>query len=392
MAENANHADWTDASSAGRLHAALNLGWSMAELRGRLRYGHCQPPGTVDYEVARDDHALPLDGEHSLTEELIATRVAVSVLAERFEVDMPPNGGGAKPSTLVKDRAVDLGRAFEEQRAAAPGTPLEPADHYPRQSPIGRAWSNVTEAIYRWDEQIQDRLSVSVELLSGYLLGRGLAETFWALNPDLASGQTPGTDTPRPSTWEFLLGQQRCDRLTKHLDRLETLLPPMSVSAVKAPLGRWTELAAHGKVRKHPDAPGVLHEQLQLWRDVLLGARNPISLVEGVSIPAGARQLSRVVQAFRLELTIATLSVVALAGAGYYLGANQTSSGWSVAITILGFFGVTAAGLLARAKTQGLALYVQLRKAFYDDVIAENAAILPAGAERQDRRMFRSIR
>jgi len=67
------------------LHAALNLGWSMAELRGRLRYGNCKPPGTVEYQFPRELHAMPLGGEHSPTEQLIATRVAVSMLAGFFQ-------------------------------------------------------------------------------------------------------------------------------------------------------------------------------------------------------------------------------------------------------------------------------------------------------------------
>ena len=33
-----------------RLRSALNLGWTVAELRGRIRYGHVEPPGTVDYQ------------------------------------------------------------------------------------------------------------------------------------------------------------------------------------------------------------------------------------------------------------------------------------------------------------------------------------------------------
>ena len=45
-----------------QVRAALNLGWSMAELRGRIRYGHVEPPGTVDYQFPREEfHALPIE-------------------------------------------------------------------------------------------------------------------------------------------------------------------------------------------------------------------------------------------------------------------------------------------------------------------------------------------
>ena len=73
-----------------QLRGALNLGWSMAELRGRIRYGHVEPPGTVDYQFPREEfHALPIGGEHSLVEQQIATRVAVGLLADRFNLNQP---------------------------------------------------------------------------------------------------------------------------------------------------------------------------------------------------------------------------------------------------------------------------------------------------------------
>jgi len=73
-----------------QLRGALNLGWSMAELRGRIRYGHVEPPGTVDYQFPREEfHALPIGGEHSLVEQQIATRVAVGLLADRFALNEP---------------------------------------------------------------------------------------------------------------------------------------------------------------------------------------------------------------------------------------------------------------------------------------------------------------
>ena len=80
-----------------QLRAALNLGWSMAELRGRIRYGHVEPPGTVDYQFPREEfHALPIGGEHSLVEQQIATRVAVGLLADRFALNEPlPQAEGA---------------------------------------------------------------------------------------------------------------------------------------------------------------------------------------------------------------------------------------------------------------------------------------------------------
>src|SRR5436309_6928018 len=117
-----------------RLRAALNLGWSMAELRGRLRYGHVEPPGTVDYQFPREKfHALPIGGEHSLVEQQIAGRVAVGLLAQPFGLDGPlPNRKEAAASETIRALAMDL----ESKLAAAErkGHPVVRPDTYPSDS------------------------------------------------------------------------------------------------------------------------------------------------------------------------------------------------------------------------------------------------------------------
>jgi len=72
-----------------QLRGALNLGWSMAELRGRIRYGHVEPPGTVDYQFPREEyHALPTHRATSLVEQQIANRLHPSSLRQA----MMPSG------------------------------------------------------------------------------------------------------------------------------------------------------------------------------------------------------------------------------------------------------------------------------------------------------------
>src|SRR5215475_1386793 len=118
-----------------RLRAAMNLGWSVAELRGRLRYGHVEPPGTVDYQFPREIHALPIGGEHSLVEQQIASRVAVGLLAQPFGLDGPlPNRKEAAASETIKALAMDL----ETKLAASErdGRPAVRPDAYPAGSEV----------------------------------------------------------------------------------------------------------------------------------------------------------------------------------------------------------------------------------------------------------------
>jgi hypothetical protein len=370
-----------------RLRAALNLGWSMAELRGRLRYGHVEPPGTVDYQFPRERfHALPIGGEHSLVEQQIATRVAVGQLAQGFGVDgQLPNRKESSASDTMKALAIELedGLTEAERNGAAAVRP----DTYSPDSAVAGTWEEAAEAIYYWDEQIQDALGVSAELLAAYQLGRGLSDAFWALNPDAPAPATkPNLETtaspPDPGSWEFLLGPHRKLMLGAYLELLEGALAPLSGPAVRGPLGRWCTLVAGDQVRdRSQDALVALRAQLQNWRDVLLGSRDPVSFAKSFGFRLALRQALRVAQTLPLETALGLGGIALLAAAGYALGSNTSNSGVAVLASVVGFFGVTGAGLLARAKAQAAVLSVHLREAFYRDIVEAQATVLPRGVK-----------
>ena len=368
-----------------RLRAALNLGWSVAELRGRLRYGHVEPPGTVDYQFPREEfHALPIGGEHSLVEQQIATRVAVGLLADRFALNEPLPQRKESPPETIKALAMDLERKLE---AAEKGSAHVRPDAYPAGSEVGKAWEAAAEAIYYWDEQIQDGLGVSAELLAAYQLGRGLAEAFWALDPDAPEPDTKPTlastlSPPHPGSWEFLLGPRRQLMLGMYLKLLEGALTPLSGPAVKGPLTRWCKLVADNGVRsRSQEALEALRRQQQNWREVLLGARDPTSFAKHFGFRLALRQAFRVMQTLPLESALALGGIALLAVAGYALGADTSNKGLAVFASVLGFFGVTGAGLLAKAKAQAAVLSGHLREAFYRDIVAAQATILPKGVK-----------
>ena len=355
-----------------RLRAALNLGWSVAELRGRLRYGHSVPPGSVSYQFARTLHALPLGSEHTLTEQQIATRIAVALLAKRCELEAAVATASGEPTDWLRRLAIDLDKQLDASEAR--GEPVRPLDDYDPASKVGQAWDAVANAIYACDEAIQDRLAVFAELLAAYQLGRGLSETYWALDPTF-----PADDTPRlaPQSWEFLLGKHRTELLGSYLKLLERDLPPLAVPAVQGSLDRWSRLVTTGRARGYPDAAVRLLAQLQLWRDLLLGARDPATLAKKFGLAVAARQAKQVVRAFAFETLLAGAGIALLAGAGYWIGVNKTSSGWAMVASILGFFGVTGAGLIARARARAQILAGHLRDAFYSDIVSARATILP---------------
>ena len=366
-----------------QLRAALNLGWSMAELRGRIRYGHVEPPGTVDYQFPREIHALPIGGEHSLVEQQIASRVAVGLLAQPFGLNGPlPKRSESAASDTIKALAMDL----ESKLAAAEGNggPVVRPDTYPAGSEVAKAWEEIADAIYYWDEQIQDGLGVSAELLAAYQLGRGLSEIFWALNPDAPAPATKPTleSPPDPGSWEFLLGPRRQLMLCTYLKLLEGALTPLSGPAVKRPLTNWCKLVSDDGVRsRSEEAMKALRGQLQNWREVLLGSRDPTSFAKHFGFRLALRQARRVMQTLPLETALAGGGIALLALAGYALGSDTSNRGVAVAASILGFFGVTGAGLLAKAKAQAAVLSGHLREAFYRDIVAAQATVLPKGVK-----------
>jgi hypothetical protein len=365
-----------------QLRAALNLGWSMAELRGRLRYGHVEPPGTVDYQFPREEfHALPIGGEHSLVEQQIATRVAVGLLAHRFSLDQPLPNRQEAPGDTMKALAIELENALTT--AEKGGQPVARPETYVAGTDVAKAWRAASEAVYYWDAQIQDGLGVSAELAAAYQLGRGLSEAFWALDPDAPEPDKPASTTstdspPHPGSWEFLLGPRRQQMLGAYLRLLEGAFAPLTGSAVRGPLTNWCAFVADKQVRSRPEPALVaLRGQLHNWRDVLLGSRDPISFAKGFGLKLAFRQARRVAQTLPLETFLLLGGIALMAAAGYALGSDTTKTGTAVAATVLGFFGVTGAGLLARAKAQAAVLSVHLREAFYRDLVEAQATVLP---------------
>jgi hypothetical protein len=166
--------------------------------------------------------------------------------------------------------------------------------------------------------------------------------------------------------------------LGAYLALLEGAFAPLTGSAVRGPLTRWCALVADRQVRNRSDpALEALRGQLHNWRDVLLGARDPISFAKGFGLKLAFRQAVRVAQTLPLETFLALGGIALLALAGYALGADTTKTGTAVAASVLGFFGVTGAGLLARAKAQAAVLSVHLREAFYQDIVEAQATVLP---------------
>jgi hypothetical protein len=348
---------------AARVLSALRFGWAIAEVRGRLRRG--PPPGEDAPNPRRAGHALPLGGERKWDEQTIETQTVAETLAAGLNLDFDcaeltglTDHAGTKASAYLGDRAKALWKA----REAKP----------PDAGVMAKTWEQIAELLWAWDAQIQDALAAeSFAVASGYQLGRGLAETYWANDPE-----ANGSDNPQ--SWEFLLGPERVDPIRRLQQRLSAYLLPMTAPAIEASLLAWSDVAKDQELRAKPGTLDALHGQVRVWHDLLLTGQPPESLVRRRSVLVRARRIRPVLRAFAPELGIGFASVAAAAAAAGLFAAGGGNRALAGVLAVLGFFGVTGSSALAKAKDEAHDLFAELRAALAADLIKQAVTVPPA--------------
>lgn len=343
---------------------AFRLGWAVAELRGRYQPSRFdqRDPGIVTV-FHRGAFQLPLATERSPAEirkELIET---VEDLSMALELDKDANVAGAW--TTLKALLEALEGSDDRQVM----------------------WANASKALFQWDAHIQDALVLHATHAAAYQLGRGLAETYWALEP----GRSP-TDM---GSWEFLFGERRCEVLRRLAARLSIYMGASVVAAIDGPLSEWSQLAKDSARRAEPDAEVALYRQGLLWRDLIRGERQPqdLALSADVHAPASAEvwkdlhMYREALFSLRLPLLGGLMSIAALIVGATLLASGAGHSGWNTAIGLLGALGVTSAGLYARAKADVTDLLANLRKRVEIERVRQAADLCPPAGGRRRRQI-----
>lgn len=348
-------------NDTGDVLDAVQLGWSMAELRARYWMAHGSKPRSTPGTQSDDgspENFLPLGSERSPAELAIQTQAVVSGLAAALQLDL------------------DLVR-FSYQ-ADAMGTASQQLGRLTRQLDLGDpdAWSHFSEFLYAWDARIQDTLAAgSFSESAAYLLGRGLGEICWG--PALAS---PAGDTERSTDWDAFLGAERRGDLLRYLDRLSSYVHPLTVPAIRYSLMAWGEVADDADWRSQSEMVAQLNVQASLWRDILLGQRDPESLIANTWNLSKARSGWRVLRVFWPQVIVASVGIVMLSGAAWILAdpKGAVSHGLGAGLAVLGFFGITGASLHARAKNTAQQLLTKVRLTYEIDLVAEATTLRPA--------------
>jgi hypothetical protein len=325
---------------------AFRLGWAIAELRGRHR------PAVAHVEDGQPsvgvDNALPLAAERTPAEQRLELFTVVRGLSGPLGLDAPDATGGLTRSA-----------ALRKQLDALDGKPTDAG-----------LWEQLTAAFHSWDSAIQDDLVLRPRLSAAYQLGRGLAETYWELDPKIV---TEGD----PRAWTEVLGARRVGLLKRLAGRLSEYIDPLNVAVIGHTLDGWVHVAGEPSWRAAKDARLELFRQGLIWRDLIRGERRVESLVVEHGGGASLGFVIPVLRAFYVQIVIGLIAIVGLVLGASRLAANAGNTDHDVVIGLLGSFGVTATTLYTRAKAQATSLVDELRAAYLRDRATQAALRRP---------------
>lgn len=336
---------------------AFRLGWALAELRGRYSPRHFgeRDPGHGP-ALKRDGFGLPLASERSPAE----LRIELTDTVEDLST------------------AVGLTDAEHVTRWTAVRVCLENVENAKDPQERATQWNGAAERFYKLDAHNQDTLVLHASCAAAYQLGRGLAETYWALDPDAQAGSM--------GSWEAVLGAERQKALSRLAARLSPYVGQEALAAVVGPLQSWTTLASDTKARSDEDVTSDLYRQGLLWRDLVRGEQAPsdLALTKPGSAPPPAgiwsdlKLYQNALVTLRVPLVIGVISVGALVAGAALLAAGASTPAVGTVVGILGAVGLTSSGLYARAKAEVTSLVSSLEQTVRIARVQRGANLCPA--------------
>jgi len=346
----------------------IRVGWVVAELRGRVHVGAEVDLGRFLKPLpTRVSHALPLDQERSQKERLISIREVFKSVCGDASLTVPSNGmldhqrnAPATANTPGSDRILELANVVP----------------FLHDAPDWQAkWQAFAEALYKYDERMQDMLSAGAfGQSSAYQLGRGLSETSWSLD----SHALPGSF----NSWSYILGAERTLALTGLVDRLTPFAITSDIAqAVKGSLAAWQRMVHKEGWEDDGTAVVRLRQQTELWRDLLLSGADPTAIVPPKATLSRMSTVGPLTRLLAPQLTLGAASTGLLAAAAWFLTAHPSTAGpLGAIVAALSAVGVTGSTLSAKAKSSANQAVSRIRSALEADLLVEQATILPDNA------------
>lgn len=276
-----------------QVHAAVALGWSLAELLGRcfLLQGEPEHPGAWDGAqlVALPESNTPREKIRALMEHIVFLASVLNVDAIPIDSDAAPGPGATYAGVLREDIRKFCSNRFDASKGET------------YQSVLG----DINERLYFWDLKIHDALqNYTMVVHKAYLVGQSLASLRWYF-----------------TSLGNALDQAALDKIChNYIPLLGAYLAPFATGALSTSVEAWGQAAiSHYKTQgAAPFNPDQLHTQSQIWYDILTGLRSPLSYVDPST--RGARYIWKVARVawplfllhFLIILVILALALVVI--------------------------------------------------------------------------------
>jgi len=327
---------------------AFRLGWHIAEVRGRNRPNG--PKGNAEILPDGDRRALPLRIERTTTERRIEAQGVLAALTRDFFVDEDGEGGS------YGERLDQQAQLLAKSRAQR-NPPAEPCPQ----------WTTLSELLWDLDAHIQDELTATSEIQAcGYQLGRGLAETYWALDPTQATGS---------QGWTFLLGEPRCKELSRLVGRLSAYMNTYTAPAVAGSIEIWKNFANGNQPDKTP-AQEALRSQTRRWYELIVLGQDSTTLIKPYDAIRSFRPLGQALRQFWPQVATTILGLGFLAAFLILL----TVGGHDLVKTltaILAATGLSLGGITGVLKNSAQALLTRLKQDTYTELVTRSVTIAP---------------
>jgi hypothetical protein len=323
------------------------------------------------------------DAELALTNAKTEAKAAAEATVK---LEQATADGEQKGLLMLQDGAAALQRAFDHQGdpATAAQASLAALESNLRTltDAAHQAWEDLAELLWQFDAHIQDDLTAAGESQAvGYQLGRGLAETYWALDPGQEEGSTG---------WGFLLGQERCAELGRLVGRLGAYMGPYTAPAVAGTIVIWKSVAQTPQWRgEGQDAQKALYRQTRRWYELIVLAQDPTTLIKPYQLMTNYRVVLRALRLFWPQL-VATIVGLGFLGALLILLSVDSSGALAKTLTgIVAAVGLSFAGLTGTLKSWAQAMLKRLRQDAYTDLVI--LAVQTAPREPQKGELQRAI-
>jgi hypothetical protein len=234
----------------------------------------------------------------------------------------------------------------------------------------------LAELMWQFDAHVQDRLAaLSQTQAIGYQLGRGLAETYWALDTTQQDGS---------ASWGFLLGERRCDELSRLTGRLAAYMGEYTAPAIAGSLEVWKAVVTTPAWLGHPaQADVALYNQIRRWYELVIVGQDATTLIGPAAVIRNYRTVARAVKLFWPQLLATILGVGALVTLLYLVNKGGTEA-WAKTLSgVVAAVGLSVAGLTGALKNSAQALLKRLRQDAYTDLVAVAVQTAPPPPDKQ---------